>query len=80
MKNLLITLLLLLISSSVMSQTNKTLKSGNVDKRVCFRMDSLSKKYKKDVVSYMVRISNGKTLRYLTYYKNDKLFKEEIFD
>lgn len=79
MKNLLI-VLSLLIPCLVMSQTNKTLKSGEVDKRVSFRMDSLSKKYKKEVVSYMVRISNGKKSRYLTYYKNDKLFKEEIFD
>lgn len=53
MKNLLI-VLSLLIPCLVMSQTNKTLKSGEVDKRVSFRMDSLS--------------------------KNDKLFKEEIFD
>lgn len=79
MKNLLITLLLL-ISSSVMSQTNKTLKSGEVDKRVCFRMDSLSKKYKKHIVGYITRTYNGKKLRFITYCKNNELYREEIFD
>jgi hypothetical protein len=63
-----------------MSQTKKTFKSGDIDKRISFRMDSLSKKYKKEVVSYMIITCNGKKLKYLTNYKNNKLCKEEIFD
>lgn len=77
MKKLLI-LLFLTTSTICLSQTKKTLKSGDVDKRVVFRLDSLSKKYKKDIVGYMVRTTNGKSYRYITYYKNDELFREEI--
>lgn len=80
MKNLFITLLLLISTLSFSQETKKTLKSGEVDKRVNIKLDSLSQKHKKDIVGYIVVTRNGKKSKHITYYKNDKLYKEEVLD
>ena len=81
MKKILVISLLLISSLSFSQEKKKPLKSGEVDKEVSIRLDSLSKKYKKNVVSYIKKTDcNGKTTRFISFYKNNKLVKEEIFD
>jgi hypothetical protein len=81
MKKLLIISLLLVSWFSLSQEKKKPLKSGQVDKEVNNRLDSLSKRYKKDVVSYMKKTDcNGKTTRFISHYENNKLVKKEIFD
>jgi hypothetical protein len=71
-------ILLIGVPTLLFSQTKKTFKSGDVDEKVNFRLDSLSKKYKKDVLSYIVKTSNGKTIRQIAYIKKNELIYEEL--
>lgn len=77
MKNLLL-ILLIGIPTLSFSQTKKTFKSGDVDEKVNFRLDSISKKYKKDVLSYVEITVNGKTTRQIAYLRKNELVYEKL--
>jgi hypothetical protein len=81
MKKLLV-ITLTLISFLTFSQENKkTLKTNDLDKRVNITLDSLSKLYKKEVVSYFIIQRNGRKKFSITYYdKNKNLIRKIISD
>ena len=81
MKKLLV-ITLTLISFLTFSQDNKkTLKTKDLDKRVNITLDSLSKLYKKEVVSYFIIKRNGRKKFSITYYdKNKNLIRKTISD
>jgi hypothetical protein len=62
-------------------EKKKTIKSKDTDKAVNIILDSLSKVYKKEVVSYSVVERNGRKKISITYYdKNKKLRSQVISD
>ena len=81
MKKLLVILLLLVSGLSFSQEKKKTLKTKDLDKSVNITLDSLSKLYKKEVVSYFIIQRNGRKKFSITYYdKNKNLIRKTISD
>jgi predicted transcriptional regulator len=78
MKKLFITSLLLVSVLSFSQENKKNPHPGSVDKRVNIIIDSLSKKYKKNILGYVYIVEDGKKNLYVTYTKKGKLFQEKI--
>jgi hypothetical protein len=81
MKKLLVITLTLISFLSLSQENKKTLKTNDLDKRVNITLDSLSKLYKKEVVSYFIIQRNGRKKFSITYYdKNKNLIRKTISD
>ena len=81
MKKLFVLSLLLFSVASFSQKNKKTPKSKDLDKEVNISLDSLSKLYKKEVVSYFIIQRNGRKKISITYYdKNKNLVHETISD
>jgi hypothetical protein len=81
MKKLLVITLTLISFLSLSQENKKTLKTNDLDKRVNITLDSLSKLYKKEVVSYFIIQRNGRKKFSITYYdKNKNLIHKTISD
>jgi hypothetical protein len=81
MKKLLVITLTLISFLSLSQENKKTLKTNDLDKRVNITLDSLSKLYKKEVVSYFIIQRNGRKKFSITYYdKNKNLIRKIISD
>lgn len=80
MKNLITfgMLFVTLITFSQETKKDKELKPGMVDKTISASMDSLSKKYNKKVVSYMIVTTKSGDEKYITYVSKGKLITEQI--
>jgi hypothetical protein len=81
MKQLTYILIMLFSIVTFSQEKKKTIKSKDTDKAVNIILDSLSKVYKKEVVSYSVVERNGRKKISITYYdKNKKLRSQVISD
>ena len=81
MKNLTYIFFMLFSIVTFSQEKKKTVKSKDTDKAVNIILDSLSKVYKKEVVSYSVVERNGRKKISITYYdKNKKLRSQVISD
>ncbi len=78
MKKLFVLSLLLFSITSFSQQKKKTSKPKDLDKEVNLSLDSLSKRYKKDVLVVKTFIKNDTLKRYIGYIKNDELYHELI--
>jgi len=78
MKKLFIISTLLVSVLSFSQENKKTPHPGSVDKRVNVIIDSLSKKYKKNILGYVYIVEDGKKNLYITYPKKGKLIQEKV--
>ncbi len=78
MKNL-TCILFMLFSIVTFSQEQKAIpKTKDIDKKVNISLDSLSKVYKKEVVSYFIIQRNDRKIFSISYYDKNKKLRSQV--
>lgn len=68
-----------LFSIVTFSQEKKSIpKTKDIDKKVNISLDSLSKVYKKEVVSYFIIQRNGRKIFSISYYDKNKKLRSQV--